>query len=296
MKEAAMAGLSFVTPLAYDWKYAFDAVRSYYAIADEIILGLDVDRISFSKQPFPFDDAAVADLIAQIDTDKKIRIVEANFHSHDTPLESDTAERRLLGAICRMDNWVVQIDADEILLNPFDFKRFMQNASPDVCVWAVWLPVYKIIGDKALVIGGHLETHPVATCSPHLYTFGRVTNQPTEQSMLYLLHLSFCRDEEELVRKLTNWGHSNQIDLEKTVALWRATTLENYYQLRDFHHIHGPLWKFLKVIDWPPKALFDARDLQQLVSDFASPNTPDGHVVVQGKTAGGGRLISFGKS
>jgi hypothetical protein len=292
MKEAAMAGLSFVTPLAYDWKYAFDAIRSYYAIADEIILGLDADRISWSKKPFAFDDAAVADLIAQIDTDKKIRIVEGNFHGLGVPLENETAERRLLGAACQSGNWVVQIDADEVLLNPFDFKQQMANMPQDQCVSGIWLPIYKIIGDKALIVGGQLETTPVATRTPHLYTFGRVTDQPTTVSQLLMLHLSWCRPEEELLQKLTNWGHSNQIDAEKTIGLWRATTLENYHQLRDFHHIYGPLWKFLKVIDWPPKALFDRRALNQLLTIVGSPDTP---LTIQGKTADGGMLISFGK-
>jgi hypothetical protein len=290
-----MAGLSFVTPLAYDWKYAFDAIRSYYAIADEIILGLDADRISWSKKPFAFDDAAVADLIAQIDTDKKIRIIEGNFHALDVPLENDTAERRLLGAACHAGNWVVQIDADEILLNPLEFTQIMKNSPPDVCVWAVWLPVYKIIGDKALIVGGQVESTPVATRCPHLYRFGRVTDQPSALSLMYMLHLSLCRSEEDLVQKLTNWSHSNQIDIDKTVGSWRATSLENYRQLKDFHHIHGPIWQFLKVIDWPPTALFESPNLHQLVPQLVSPNTPDNYVFMQGKTPTGSLLISFGK-
>jgi hypothetical protein len=292
MKEAEMAGLSFVTLLAYDWKYAFEAIRSYYGIADEIILGLDADRISMSKKPFPFDDQAVAEFIAAIDTDKKIRVIQDNFHALDTPMDNETAERKQLGAACRAGNWVVQIDADEVLLNPLDWKSYFDGLSQDARIYANWLPVYKIIGDKALVVAGQPEAAPVATRSPHLYRYARVTDQSFVLSSLFMLHLCWCRSEEELVQKLTHWSHSTEINIEKTVGLWRATTLENYHRLKDFHPLHPPLWQFLKVMDWPPKALADGHFSLKQAVEWLAPPAPKPQMVVQGKTAGG-MLISF---
>jgi len=289
-----MAGLSFVTPLAYDWKYAFLAIRSYYAIADEIILGLDADRISWSKKPFPLDDKAVADFIAEIDRDKKIRIIEANFHAYDAPIDNDTAERRQLGLACRAGNWVVQIDADEILLNSLEFRKFLSTLEQDVCVLARWLAVYKVIGDKALVVGGRPESAPVATRRPQRYDLSRFTDQLPLVSPLNLLHLSWCRTEEELVQKLTHWGHSQEIDVGKAVGLWRATTLENYQQLKNFHFLHGPLWPFLQIIDWPPKSPEGENISVQHEAGTPVPSAQDNRIIVQGKIAGGGMLISFG--
>jgi hypothetical protein len=293
-QEAEMAGMSFVTPLAYDWKYAFLAIRSYYAIADEIILGLDADRISWSKRPFPYDDQAVTKFIAEIDTEKKIRIIEGNYHAHDVPMDSETAERRQLGAACRAGNWVVQIDADEVLLNPLDLRNFLNGMAHDACVSASWLPVYKIIGDKALVVGGRLEATPVATRSPHRYRAARSTDQSSVASPLNLLHLTWCRSEEELLQKLKNWSHSIQINIEKSVGVWRATTLDNFHQIKDFHFLHGPLWEFLEVIDWPPKALVNACNSDSLATTGMTQNAQDKRIVVEGKTADGGMLISFG--
>ena len=40
-----MAGLTFITPLAYDYAYSYATIEAYYGIADEIILGVDKDRI-----------------------------------------------------------------------------------------------------------------------------------------------------------------------------------------------------------------------------------------------------------
>jgi hypothetical protein len=289
-----MAGLSFVTPLAYDWKYAFEAIRSYYAIADEIILGLDADRISWSNKPFAFDDKAVTEFLAAIDRDQKIRIIEANFHTLDAPMDNETAERRQLGAACRAGNWVVQIDADEILLNPLQLKSFLDGMAQDACVSASWLPVYKIMGDKALVVGGRMEPTPIATRSPQRYRMARNTDQSSVLSPLNLLHLSWCRSEEELVQKLTHWGHSTEIEIEKTVGLWRATTLENYQQRRNFHPLNPPLWEFLEVVVWPPKVLANRNNVNQQTAETRAQNSLDNRIVVHGKLNGGGVLISFG--
>jgi hypothetical protein len=290
-----MAGLSFITPLAYDWKYAFSAIRSYYAIADEIILGLDADRISWANKPFLFDDQAVARFIAEIDRDKKIRIIQGNFHAQKTPMENDTAERKQLGAVCRPGNWVVQIDTDEILLNPLEFKSFMDHwMHPDATIEASWQPVYKIIGNKALVVGGRPETTPVATREPQRYRYARVTNQPICVSPLRLLHLTFCRSEEEVLQKLTNWSHTTDVDVNKCFDMWRTVNLDNYHQLKNFHAVHGPLWPHLEIMEWPPKSL-DARLLDQQPAAGITPTTPPTQVVVQGRTTNGGMLISFGK-
>jgi hypothetical protein len=156
------------------------------------------------------------------------------------------------------------------------------------------VPVYKIIGDKALVVSGFPETTPVATRWPHLYRFARATGQPYIMSTLRLLHLSWCRTEEELVQKLMNWSHSHQVDVNKIVGLWRATTLENYHQLRDFHPFNGPLWQCLEVIDWPPKTLVDSRPSDPQVCNEMARKMVEKPVNIHGIDARGSVMVSFG--
>src|ERR1700743_384314 len=108
-----MPGLSFVTLLAYDYRYAFNSIPSYYALADEIILGVDKDRLSWMKKPFQIDIAEVQAFINRIDTGRKIRIVEGDFHQADHPMANDNFERSELSKACAPGNWVVHIDADE---------------------------------------------------------------------------------------------------------------------------------------------------------------------------------------
>jgi hypothetical protein len=201
-----------------------------------------------------------------------------------------------LGAACRPGNWVVQIDADEILVNPLEFRGFLLNLKPDVAVWATLIPVYKVIGDKALIVGGTPERITVATRSPQLFRCARITGQPYTRSPLRMLHLCWCRTEDELLQKLTNWGHSEEIDINKFVDMWRATTLENYHRLKDFHFLNGPLWPFLEVIDWPPKSIFDAGVSDRQAAEATIQSVSCNPVIIHGKSAWGAMVISFGAS
>jgi len=289
-----MAQLSFVTPLAYDWKYAFSAIRSYYAIADEIILGIDRDRISWSGKPFVFDDQALAAFIADVDQAGKIRVIEGNYHGAHWPMANDTGERRELGLACRPGNWVVQIDSDEILLNAGVFKTFMDGLGQDCCVRGLWLPVYKIVGNKALVVAGRAEKTSVATRSPQRYKLSRDTDQAQVDSPLHMLHLTWGRTEEELRQKLTNWSHSRDFDSAAAVNLWRSVTLENYQQLRNLHPMDGPNWPYLEVMDWDAAAVGGGDPVSHIAIANTARAVQGKPVTVLGKTGTGAILVSFG--
>jgi len=104
-------GLSFITPIAYDYRYAFSAIRSYYDIAEEIILGLDESLISWSGKPFEMDKSELFGFINEIDVEAKIFVITGNFHESKNPMENDTAERCILSQHARPGNWVCMIDS-----------------------------------------------------------------------------------------------------------------------------------------------------------------------------------------
>jgi hypothetical protein len=253
-----MDGLSFITLLAYDYRYAFNAIRSYYDIADEIILGLDRERLSWMKQPFPIDMNAVSAFISQIDRGKKIRIVEGNFHSADHPMANDSLERSALSLECAEGNWVVQIDGDEILMNAMDFKNWIKTANPEYNVMARWIGVFKAFGSQVLVIDPPTEVAPVATKLRGQYTGARATKQQGIMSPLNLLHFSWGRTPDELLTKLRNWSHAKDFNIDAFFRMWQSITLQNYQQVRNFHPLHGPTWQSLRLATLttnpPPKA------------------------------------------
>ena len=47
---------SVISLISYDAEYLPDSIKSYYDYVDEIVLGLDEDRITWSGNKFSFDE------------------------------------------------------------------------------------------------------------------------------------------------------------------------------------------------------------------------------------------------
>jgi hypothetical protein len=201
------------------------------------------------RNPFKIDLEEVNAFISKIDRSRKIRIIEENFHSADNPMQNDISERGFLAKQCVAGNWVVQIDADEILLNATEFKDWLLKHQPrGYNVRGRWIGVFKRFGNQMLVIDPPGEHVHVATMAREGYVSGRDTGQPGVMSPLEILHLSSARSADEFRQKLQNWGHAKDFDTEAFFRLWEDVTLENYHEVRDFHPIYGPAWPSLKAI------------------------------------------------
>jgi hypothetical protein len=245
-----MPGLSFVTLLAYDYKYAYSSIRSYYEIADEILLGIDADRLTWMRQPFAIDLREVESFVAEIDKSGKIRIIEGNFHSSDDPAQNELIERSFLSMRAKPSNWIVQLDADELPLNVAAFSRWLLANDPHTSnVFARWITVFKVFENQALIIDPPGEQAAVATMLRGQYLSGRLTAQPGVMSPLQLLHYSWGRSPQQVRQKLANWGHALDMDTRKFFDFWQSVNLENFHQVRDFHPLSGPTWRTLKLVD-----------------------------------------------
>jgi hypothetical protein len=243
--------ISTVMPIAYDHRYAYGAIARVYDISDEIVLGLDRDRISWSGKPFDFDRELFLAQVRRIDPKGKVRLVEDNFHTEDDPMANDTRERNLLSSACADGNWIIQIDSDEYLLNPADFKAWLARADPACDVQAQWITVFKSFGDQCLVTHEPQHQVHVGTRLKNSYQYCRKTGRPAALSNLQIMHYSWGRSRHELEQKVTNWSHSRDFDTGKFLRLWDSVTLENYRDFQNFHPLHGPLWTRLSLIQLP---------------------------------------------
>lgn len=246
-RQPRRRGISVAGLLAYDWRQALGSIASYYPIADEIVLGLDRDRVSWSRKPFRMDVAACLAALRRLDRERKIRVIRGDFHAASAPMLNETAERRALAAACAPGNWILQIDADEILLNPRPFADWLRAYGWKRQVLARWTTVFKVIGRAALVIDSDAEWIPVGTLDPR-YTEARNTREWAVRSPLELLHFSWGRSDAQLQAKLKHWGHSRDFDTTALLKLWRQVSLSNYRRYRDFHPLDGPLWPGLRVL------------------------------------------------
>lgn len=242
------AGLSVVMPLAYDWRMALESLRRCYGIADEVVVGLDAQRISWAGRLYAFQERAFRAALKRLDPAGKIRVVEGVFHGLPHPGDNETAERNALSLACREGNWVVQIDADELMLNPAAFRAWLLAQPMERQVLAQWFTVYKTLGRTALVIDGGDRWTSVATCRRGAYVEHRATGAWKLRSPLKLLHFSWGRSEVELRQKLSNWGHAKDFDTAAFLRRWKSVTLKNYAAVKDFHPLGPELWPRLRAV------------------------------------------------
>lgn len=243
-----MSKKSAISLISYDAHFLPKSIESYYDYVDEIVLGLDQDRITWSGNPFSFDEDSLWESLSNIDKEGKISVVEENFHSSNVAIENDNFERNVLKNTCSHD-WIFSFDADEVLLNAKDFfyrycplvERYKQNY--DICM--VWATPYKIIDDITLLIANEDgtpffgENQGVVTSKDSTYTYARWTEKSASgtnrlMSPLVALHWSLCREQEELYTKINNIGHSDIVENDPFYQIWQQTTLENYENMRNF--------------------------------------------------------------
>jgi hypothetical protein len=239
---------SAISLISYDAQYLPASIEKYYDYVDEIVLGLDKDRITWSGNPFTFEESKLWNDLNTLDGDKKISIVEENFHQATVAIENDNYERNFLKAQCSSD-WIISIDADEYLVNAKEFfynfcpivERYSKRA--DICM--IWALPYKIIDDTVLVIANEDnspffgENQGVMTHKNNTYTYARWTDVSAAgmnriQSPLVSIHWSICRPQADLYQKIHNIGHSDIVEKDPFYQIWKDVTLENYNQLRNF--------------------------------------------------------------
>lgn len=247
---------SVISLISYDASYLADSIKSYYNYVDEIILGLDEDRISWSRNKFSFDEETLWKELQDIDTDSKIEIVEGNFHRSSVPIENDNHERNFLKEYCSYD-WIFSFDADEILVNAKDFFEqycpLVENYSDDLMFY--WILPYKRLGeDDILVISKadrttlpNNEVQGFVTDKNNTFTYCRWTNnQKRLQSPLVILHWSFCRPKNELDLKVNNFGHSIESKKDPFYQIQADINENNYKDLINFKTSNmGPQWESL---------------------------------------------------
>jgi hypothetical protein len=247
---------SVISLISYDASYLANSIRTYYDYVDEIILGLDQDRISWSGNKFSFDEETLWKELSAIDGDGKIEIVEGNFHRSKVPIENDNHQRNYLKEYCTND-WVFSFDADEDLVNAKEyFTKFCPLVETyDMDHMFYWILPYKRIGDgNILVISKedkktlpNNEVQGFATHKNNTFNYCRWTNnQKRVQSPLVILHWSFCRPSKELDLKINNFGHSIESKKDPFYEIQAKVDSTNYTQLKNFKTSNmGPQWESL---------------------------------------------------
>lgn len=255
---------SVISLISYDAAYLPRSIKRYYSYVDEIVLGLDSDRITWSGNSFSFDENTLWKELKAIDVDNKISIIEENFHKSKIAIENDNYERNFLKQQCTHD-WIFSFDADEELLNA---KMFFQKFCPltskyikdyDLCM--NWVTPYKQIDDITLLIANDNNTpffgenQGVVTHRDSTYVYARWSDKSAAgknriMSPLVALHWSLCRPKEALHEKINNIGHSDLVENDPFYKIWNEVTLDNYTTMKNFKTsgLGGAQWPKLVAV------------------------------------------------
>tara|TARA_Y100001972_G_scaffold29384_1_gene36213 strand:+ start:302 stop:1150 length:849 start_codon:yes stop_codon:yes gene_type:complete len=260
---------SVISLVSYDAnRFLAKSIERYYEYVDEIVLGIDKDRVTWSGNPFEIDEEALWNELSNIDGDSKITIIEEDFHQSKVAIENDNYERNFLKGECSND-WVFSFDADEMLINA---KDFFYNFCPlvedyrhekDLCMW--WTTPYKVVSDEegeiTLMIAEEdgspffKENQGFATSKDSTFTYARWTDKSSSGdnrlfTPLVALHWSLCRPENELHQKIHNIGHSDIVEEDPFYKIWSQVDINNYNQLRNFKTsgLGGAQWPKLEPV------------------------------------------------
>src|SRR5690554_322456 len=241
--------------LSYDYENLKKAIPPVYEGADAIFIAEDKEYRTWSGEKFEVS-SSFYDWLKEFDTENKIQIYKDDFYLPElTAIENDTRERTMLSEKMGVGNWLVQVDADEYFIdfngfvkNLRKYDRFLDNPEKTpVQIAGFLINMYKYTDDGLLYVDQPTKVL-LATNYPK-YTYARQNRKRIIYVDSLLMHECISRSEEDLMTKLTYWGHSKDFDIESYVDKWRTVNKNNYKEMQDFFYLEPSGWKSLDFID-----------------------------------------------
>jgi hypothetical protein len=148
--------------------------------------------------------------------------------------------------------WKVQLDVDEyiydfrstaIYLNKYWYLNLFPNFTP-ICFQGTLVTLYKKLPSGFLFIDNK-ESFPFITnqnYNCHTRSNIKIKNHYTS---IHVIHQSWARSEEQIFKKIKNWGHRDDFDTKKHFEFWNSLSLTNYNKFKNFHPLYPELWQKL---------------------------------------------------
>jgi hypothetical protein len=244
--------------VSYDWEYLKVSVPKVYNDADIICLSIDINRKSWSGIKYSFDNQAFYQWVKWIDVENKINIYEDDFAIDSlSPLENDNRQRNMIAKYLGEGGWHIQVDADEYFIGFSSFVKYLKKINPyplanqkpvNICVNLI--PILKKLDRGVLIVNFEnkpIEYVPFATNIP-IYEAARRNGHFNILTNYFVIHDTWARKEEDLWKKINNWGHRDDFNKESYFNLWKALDQNNYQYIHDFHPINPSTWPALRFL------------------------------------------------
>ena len=255
--------------LAADPNWIEASVLSYYDYVDEIIVSYDSDSKGWSGQPIPVEECLRR--LRTIDKNHKMRFIGDSYYrpSH-SPMDNDTYQRQCaIDEIGNTADWILELDTDEVLPNAKAFIERLAEVPKDkiIVYWPMrvffqrtkagrFLEVTTFLRRQYSEFPGPVATRPGvqldcarrASSAPYWRFDIRHKNAdaviPKDDA---ILHFSWVRSEDDILRKIRGWGHSKDFNVETYYKkVWKDAP--RYWPLLyNFHPVSPKTWQAL----WP---------------------------------------------
>jgi hypothetical protein len=242
--------------VAYDWHFLAHSLPLVYEHADKICLSIDKDRISWSGNPYSIDEEAFKNMISKLDHLNKISILEEDYHVTGwSPTQNEYYQRKRVIEHLGEDGWHIMIDCDEYFINFPQFvaylKKIAKRREKKINVCCPMIHLYKQLHNGFLVVNpvhkSKIDCVPIASRGI-AYETGRRNKGANIFTNFEILHQSWARTDGEIVDKISNWGHSHEVDKNTYLEKWRKVNSANFRLFENFHPLSPDYWPRLEFL------------------------------------------------
>lgn len=226
--------------MAADPAWIEASVLSYYDLVGEIVVSYDEAGLSWSGTPLPIEQCLRR--LQSIDRERKLRLAPGCFsRKNHNPMENDTYQRQCALELAGRDaDWVLQLDTDEVIADDSEFMQCLAEAErhgfeameyPARWLYRAldghrylercsrfWRVAAGFPGPVAVRPGARLRNARQCEATLFRVDFRKNNTDPWHGSNAPvhrvitpsqgIIHYSWVREEEELLRKTSAWGHS----------------------------------------------------------------------------------------
>lgn len=240
--------------VSYDYKMLMTSIKQLYSHVDKIYIAIDKDRKTWSGNHFEIPQSFF-DIIKQFDSSNKIEFYFDVFYVPDSsPMENEIRERNEL--LKKMGKgWLIQLDVDEYIYNFSCLEKYLRKYNfltifPKLCpviLQGRFVTLFKKIHNGFLYIDND-ERFCFITNYPK-YTAARNNNLVSKFfSGINVIHQSWAREENEIIDKISNWGHKNDFSTSDFVEFWKNLNETNYLKYINFHPLNQTSWDKLNFL------------------------------------------------
>jgi len=271
--------------LAADPAFLTESVSAYYDLVETIVVSYDQNGRGWTGAPIPVETCLAR--LKELDRDRKMRFLPGDFARLDySPMENETYQRQqALNAAAEGADWVLQLDTDEVALDPGELVRSVEAAdaagfrslaypsrqlycevAPGTyleCARRFARPAACFLGPVA--VKGAVKLINARRSEAASYHVGHSSKPPQggmmagipvnrvvklEQS---IIHYSWIRSEGELRRKFASWSHATDRDWEPEVQYWLWAQRHPQRAVVRSLVRPGPSWRrHLRLVSLPP--------------------------------------------